>query len=317
MRVIRVSEFGPPEVLRVEEAPEPQAAQGEVVVAVEAAGVIYGDVIVRSGGYPFPLPYVPGLEVGGRVVALGPGADAALLGRLVVATTPRSSGGYAELARVAVADLHLVPDGLALHQAVAVFQAGGLAAGLLSAMRVRPRDTVLVTAAAGRVGSLLVQLAKAAGATVVGAAGGPAKTAAATAFGADAVVDYTEPGWAERVGGADVVLDAVGGDIGGQALAAVRGGGGRFGFYGFTSGTWTHFDPVTVASRGLTVVGAAGIAFAQPPAVQRAATASVLSAAAAGALTARIDTVRPLGEAPALHERLAARATIGATLLTP
>lgn len=218
---------------------------------------------------------------------------------------------------MAVADLHLVPDGLALHQAVAVFQAGGLAAGLLSAMRVRPRDTVLVTAAAGRVGSLLVQLAKAAGATVVGAMRRPAKTAAATAFGADAVVDYTEPGWAERVGGADVVLDAVGGDIGGQALAAVRGGGGRFGFYGFTSGTWTHFDPVTVASRGLTVVGAAGIAFAQPPAVQRAATASVLSAAAAGALTARIDTVRPLGEAPALHERLAARATIGATLLTP
>ncbi|UWE08605.1 zinc-binding dehydrogenase [Actinacidiphila bryophytorum] len=317
MRVIRVREFGPPDVLKVEDAPEPQPGAGEVVVAVEAAGVIYGDVIIRSGGYPFPLPYVPGLEVGGRVVDVGPDADRRLLGRRVVATTPGSSGGYAELARAATADLHTVPDGLSVQQAVAVFQAGGLAVGLLAAMRVAAGETVLITAAAGRIGSLLVQLAKSAGATVVAAAGGPAKTRAARALGADLALDYTEPGWAERVGGADVVLDAVGGDIGAQALTAARGGSGRFGFYGFTSGTWTRFDPVDVASRGLTLVGAAGIAFAQPPAAQRAATASALAAAASGQLAATIHSTHPLPAAPAAHTALASRATLGATLLTP
>ncbi|CAG7628913.1 zinc-binding dehydrogenase [Actinacidiphila bryophytorum] len=317
MRVIRVREFGPPDVLKVDDAPEPQPGAGEVVVAVEAAGVIYGDVIIRSGGYPFPLPYVPGLEVGGRVVDVGPDADRGLLGQRVVATTPGSSGGYAELARAATADLHTVPDGLSVQQAVAVFQAGGLAVGLLAAMRVAPGETVLITAAAGRIGSLLVQLAKSAGATVVAAAGGPVKTAAARALGADLALDYTRPGWAERVGGADVVLDAVGGDIGGQALTAARGGSGRFGFYGFTSGAWTHVDPVAVASRGLTVVGAAGIAFAQPPAAQRAATATALAAAAAGELAVTIHATRPLPEAAAAHTALAARATLGATLLTP
>jgi NADPH2:quinone reductase len=323
MRVIRVREFGPPAVLRVEDADDPQPEAGEVVVAVEAAGVIYGDLIVRSGGHPFPLPYVPGLEVGGRVIALGPGAGKGLLGRRVVATTPGSSGGYAESARARAANVHPVPDGLDLHTALAVFQAGGLAVGLLAAMRVRPEDTVLVTAAAGRIGSLLVQLAKAAGATVIGAAAGPAKTAAAGAFGADVTVDYADGTWSDRVRdatggrGADVVLDAVGGRTGAQALAAARDGHGRFGFYGFTSGEWTAFDPVTVARRGLTVVGAAGIAFAKPEADQYADAAHALAEAAAGRLAPRVHAVLPLAEAPRAHEALAARRTIGATLLVP
>ncbi|NUS14527.1 MAG: zinc-binding dehydrogenase, partial [Streptomyces sp.] len=282
MRVVQVREFGPPQVLEVEEADDPRPDAGEVVVAVEASGVLYGDVIIRSGRYPFPLPYVPGLEVGGRVVALGPEADPALLGRRVVATTPGSRGGYAEMARAAVSGVHAVPDALDLHHAVAVFQAGALAAGLLAAMRVVPGETVLVTAAAGRVGSLLVQLAKAAGATVVGAAAGAAKTAAAEAFGADRTVDYAEDGWAGRAGGTDVVLDAVGGAVAAQAMDTLRKGSGRFGYYGFTSGTWVDLDPHALATRGLTVVGAAGVAFARPAAEQYAAAAQALAEAAAG-----------------------------------
>lgn len=320
MRAVQVREFGPPEVLKVEDAEDPRPGEGEVLVAVEAAGVVYGDVIVRSGGYPFPLPYVPGLEVGGRVVAVGPDGDgsaAALLGRRVVAGTPGSRGGYAELARVAAGDVHLVPEGLDLHQAVAVFQAGALAVGLLAAMRVGPEDTLLVTAAAGRVGSLLVQLAKAAGATVVGAASGPAKTAAAARFGADRTVDYTERDWPALAGEVDVALDAVGGEVAEQALTALRRGSGRFGFYGFASGRWVDLDPLALSARGLTVTAAAGVAFAQPPAAQYAAAAHALAEAAAGRLTAHVHAVRPLSEAAEAHAELAARRTTGATLLVP
>ncbi|MFI0939362.1 zinc-binding dehydrogenase [Streptomyces sp. NPDC021020] len=317
MRAVQVRECGAPEVLRVVDVDDPRPAAGEVVVAVEAAGVIYGDVIVRSGGYPFPLPYVPGLEVGGRVVAVGPEGDTGLLGRRVVATTPGSQGGYAELARAAVADVHVLPEELELHKAVAVFQAGALAAGLLAAMRVEKGETVLVTAAAGRVGSLLVQLAKAAGATVVGAASGARKVRAAGEFGADRVVDYAQEGWAERAGATDVVLDAAGGELAAQAMGTLRKGSGRFGTYGFTSGSWVRLDAYELGMRGLTVVAAAGIAFARPAAEQYAAASRALAEAAAGRLTPRIHAVRPLSEAPAAHAELASRATVGATLLVP
>ncbi|MFB9838936.1 alcohol dehydrogenase catalytic domain-containing protein, partial [Actinoallomurus acaciae] len=197
MRVIGIREFGPPEVLGVDELPEPEPGAGQAVVAVEAASVIYGDVIVRSGRYPVPLPYVPGLEVGGEVVAVGPGTDRSLLGRRVVATTAGNSGGYAERALVPVAWTFPVPDELPSTTALTVFQAGAVASGMLAAMRVRDGETVLVTAAAGRIGSLLVQLARAGGATVIGAASA-GKLAAVEDFGADHAVDYGVGDWPDR-----------------------------------------------------------------------------------------------------------------------
>ncbi|MFI0899423.1 zinc-binding dehydrogenase [Streptomyces sp. NPDC020983] len=324
MRVVQVRRTGAPDVMRVEEAAEPRPGPGEVLVAVERAGVLYGDVLLRSGAYPRPLPYVPGLEVGGRVVALGPRVDPALLGTRVVATTVGSAGGYAERAVARAADVYPVPAGLALDHAVAVFQAGAVAVGLLSAMRVAAGESVLVTAAAGRIGSLLVQLARAAGAEpVVGAAGGPAKTAAARELGAHAAVDYDRQDWPEQVRkatggrGAAVVLDAVGGTIGAQALEAAADAGGRVGIYGFTSGTWTALDTMTLARRGLTVTGPLGITFAKPAAQQRADAEQALAAAAAGRLVPRIHAVRPLEEAAGAHAELAARHSVGALLLAP
>src|SRR5438067_1601326 len=99
------------------------------------AGVVYGDVIVRSGRYPLPLPWIPGLEVGGQVVAAGPDADESLLGKTVVATTAGQAGGYAERALATAAYTFPVPDGLALDVAVAVFQAAGHRAGLENGRR--------------------------------------------------------------------------------------------------------------------------------------------------------------------------------------
>ncbi|MBY8882116.1 zinc-binding dehydrogenase [Actinacidiphila acidipaludis] len=323
MRAVRVSTFGPPDVLRIEEAPEPAPAVGEVLVDVELAGVGYGDVIVRSGRYPFPRPYVPGLEVGGIVAAVGPGVDPALTGRRVVATTTGMTGGYAERALASAGDVHEVPRDLPLDRAVAVFQAGAVAVGLLSAIRLRRGETVLITAAAGRIGSLLVQRARSAGAgLVVAAVGSAEKAAAAREFGAHVVVDHRTEDWAEQVRaatggrGTDVTLDAVGDSVGAEALAATADGGGRFGLYGFTSGSWVELDAYQIGRRGISVVGALGIAFAKPHGERRADAAGALRAAAAGELAPRIHGTYALEDAAEAHTVLEKGGNIGALLLT-
>jgi NADPH2:quinone reductase len=323
MRVIRVRTYGQPEVLRLEEADEPIAAAEQVLVDVELAGVIYGDVIVRSGSYPLPLPWVPGTEVGGRVRQIGPGVDPSLLGALVVATTHENVGGYAELALANAVNVFVVPDGLALEQAIAVFQAGAVAAGLLAATKVQPGDRVLVTAAAGRIGSLLVQLTSAAGATAIAATTGADKLNAVAAAGAHHAVDYGAPDWAAQVcqatdgAGCDVVLDAVGGKIGQQAIDSAADGHGRIGIYGVASNTWTALDAAQIVQRGLTIIGALGVIFSKSPAEQRADAEHALALTAAGRLRPRIHAIHPLRRAADAHTELQQRRSIGAILLAP
>src|SRR6266567_1594385 len=176
MRIVQVHQFGPPEVLKIEEAEEPQAGPGQVVIKVSAAGVAFGDTIMRAGKYPFPLPFVPGFDVGGRVIQVGPGGDQSLLGEFVVARTNNNSGGYAEQAAVDATNVFRIPTELSVEQTAGVFLAGQTAVGLLKAMTIEPGEVVLITAAAGGVGSLMVQLARAVGAgTVIGAARGREK----------------------------------------------------------------------------------------------------------------------------------------------
>jgi NADPH2:quinone reductase len=323
MRIVRVREFGPPQVMRIEEAPAPHPAAGQAAIAVELAGAIYAETIVRSGRYPMPLPYEPGIEVGGRIVEVGPDIDPSLVGRRVVATTVGNTGGYAESALAEIGNVYHVPDGLPLERAIPVFQAGAVGIGILSAMRVRAGETVLVTAAAGRVGSLLVQLAKTTGARVIGAASSPEKLSAAGEFGADVTVDYSKPDWVTEVKdatggrGADVVLDAIGGTIGEHAVRAAANGSGRIGIYGFTSGAWTPLDAHEIGRRGLSVVGPLGITFAKSLAEQRADAEQALNAAVTGDLLPRIHAAYPLEEVREAHTELEQRRTIGAVLLTP
>ncbi|WP_227979870.1 zinc-binding dehydrogenase [Nocardia spumae] len=321
MRAVRVTEFGDPEVLVLADIADPAPAAGQVLVQVERAGVAFGDVIVRSGRYPLPLPWVPGLEVGGRVVGLGPGADPALLGRTVVATTAGRAGGYAELA-VAPADYTFpVPDGLDLEVALTVFQSGALARGLLTAMGLSSSDTVLVTAAAGRIGSMVVQTAKAAGARVIGVAG-TAKTAAVADFGADHALDYESGQWGARVRaltggrGVDLVLDAVGGEVAAQAISAAADGAGRIGLYGFASGDWAPVDAPTVSHRGLTVCGALGVVIRKSDAEQRADAEGALAAAVRGELKPRIHARVPLAAVATAHRELEQRLSVGAVVLS-
>lgn len=321
MRAVRVDEFGEPGVLVVRDVAEPVPAAGQVLVDVRMAGVIYGDVMVRSGVYPLPLPWIPGIEVAGRVVATGPDVDESLLGKTVVATTAGQAGGYAERAVVTAAYTFPVPEGLAVDTALAVFQAGALARGLLSAMRVEAGDSVLITAAAGRVGSLLVQWAKAAGATVIGAAS-RAKLDAVAEFGADHAVDYGADGWADQVReltggqGATVVLDAVGGDVAESAFGAAADGVGRIGLYGYASGRWPALDVPAITRRGLTLCGPLGMVFRKSDAEQREDAEQALTAAARGELTPRIHARFPLGKAACAHRELQDRKSVGAVVLT-
>ncbi|WP_019631587.1 zinc-binding dehydrogenase [Actinomadura atramentaria] len=323
MKVVRVSEYGSPDVLRLADAPEPEPSSGQVVVDVERAGVLYADTIIRSGRFPVELPYVAGFEVGGRVTAVGPDVDPSWLGRRVATAAHGDRGGYAERALADAADLHALPDGLGAEQAVAVLSAGALALGILDAMRVRPDDSLLVTAAGGRLGSLLVQFAKAAGvARVVGAASNAAKLAAAADAGADVTVDYSRPDWVERVqdatgGGADVVVDAVGGTIGEQALAAAATGRGRVGIYGFASGEWTPLDTMNLLARGLTVSGPIWNIVYGPADERHAVAEKALRAAADGTVTARVDATYALDEAAEAHRRIEDRSVVGALQLVP
>ena len=175
-------------------------------------------------------PYVPGTGVAGWVASIGEGVDPGWIGRRVVTDT--GDGGYAEQVVVPVESLIPVPDGLGLPEAAALHD-GRAALGLLRTTGVTAGEWVLVTAAGGGLGILLVQLAHAAGARVIGVARGKRKLDLALEMGAEVVLDAAEPGWPERAraatGGAgpDVVFDGVGGEVG-RAAFAITARGGRF-----------------------------------------------------------------------------------------
>ncbi|WP_326944246.1 zinc-binding dehydrogenase [Amycolatopsis sp. NBC_01307] len=311
MRVVWMREFGGPEVLVPGEAPDPVAGDGQVVVEVAFANITFVETQLRAGG-PGPfrpeLPIVPGNGVGGVISAVGPGVDPDLAGQRVVTSTG-GSGGYAERVAVDAAAVFPVPEGLALDAAVALLADGRTATGLIHATGVRPGDRVLVEAAAGGVGGLLVQLAKAAGASVVGAAGGPAKVAQVQ--GADVVVDYLRPDWTSTAGEVDVVFDGVGGAIGTAASGLLR-RGGRMAIYGLASGSWAEVSEVDAAARDVTLVRSLG-----GPEDMRTFTKSALTEAAEGRLTPVIGRRFPLAQASEAHAAMQSRTTVGKTLLVP
>ena len=258
MRAVVLSEFGPPEVLVGAEVADPVATPGRVVIDVEVASITFVETQVRAGRPPHPsmspqLPAILGNGVGGRVLAVGADVDPALVGTEVVSTTG-GSGGYAERAAAEASGLIAVPGGLELRDAVAVLADGRTAIGLMRAAKLRPGESALVEAAGGGVGTLLVQLARAAGANVVASARGEHKLELARELGAEATADYSEAGWADALGdGVDVVFDGVGGAVGQAAFALIR-PGGRFLPFGMASGEFAGISGEDGASREVTIV---------------------------------------------------------------
>jgi NADPH2:quinone reductase len=310
-----MSEFGTPGVLVPAVVPDPVAGPGQVVVEVAYAGITFVETQVRAGRSPNPamaprLPAVLGNGAGGVVAEVGEGVDPALLGSTVVTTTG-GSGGYAERVAVPAGGLIAVPDGLGLAEAVALLADGRTAVALVRTAAPRPGETVLVEAAAGGVGSLLVQLAAAAGARVIAAAGGPRKVEAAVELGAARGVDYTAPDWAERAGEqVDLVFDGVGGAVARAAFGLVR-RGGRFLAFGLASGAFAAITDEEAAERGVRVVRGVRVDPVEMAELSRAA----LAEAAAGRLRPVIGQTFPLERAADAHAAIEARATVGKTLL--
>ncbi|HEX8051378.1 MAG TPA: zinc-binding dehydrogenase [Thermoleophilaceae bacterium] len=315
MRAAVVRDFGGPEVLSVEAVPDPAADPGELVVEVEYAGITFVETQVRAGRPPNPamlphLPFVPGNGVAGRVAEVGEGADRGLLGRAVVTTTG-GSGGYAERVAVPAALPIEIPEGVSARDAVALLADGRTALALARVAAVEAGDVVLVEAAAGGVGSCLVQLARAAGATVVAGVGSVHKVPIARDLGAGRVVDYSRDGWEDEIrtelGGLDVVFDGVGGAIGASALTLLR-PGGRLCQYGMASGSFTN---VPAERRDVQVLRGTALT----PAESRELSIEALRLAAAGELSATVGQEYPLERAAAAHAAIEARSTIGKTLL--
>ena len=316
MLVVTLAEFGPPSVLTTAELPDPVPGPGQVIIEAAFANVTFVETQIRAGRPPNPamvpaLPAVLGNGTGGVVAMVGDGTDPALAGTRVVTSTG-GGGGYAQRCAVPAEGLIQVPGPLAVDAAVALLADGRTALALADAALLQPGETVLVEAAAGGVGSLLVQLAKRAGACVVALAGGPRKLAVAQELGADLAVDYREPGWAEAVrreaGPVDVVFDGVGGDAGRAAFDLLR-PSGRYAGFGMASGRFAEIP----AAGG---PGIARLSFGPiTPGRSADLTRRALDLAASGALHPVIGQRFPLDRAADAHAAIEGRATIGKTLL--
>jgi NADPH:quinone reductase len=321
MRAIRLHEFGPAANLVLDDLPDLTPATGQVRIAVEASGVHLMDTGLRRGEpgpIPAPdLPTIPGREVAGHVDLVGDGVDDSWLGRRVVAHLGMVPGGYAEQAVTAVGSLFPVPEDVSLPDAVAAVGTGRTAQGILELEPPAKDDVVLVPSAAGGLGWMLVQAARAAGAIVVAAAGGPARAAALDPLGADLVVDYADPGWAEvvraRFDGVTLVYDGVGGEVGRQALELLR-PGGRLVMFGFSAGEPTRFDSGDVVARGITVGWSLGPRMQALPGGIPGLAARALGRVGSGQWRPLVTTY-PLAQAARAHADLEQRRALGKVVL--
>lgn len=243
MRAIVCHQYGPPGDLAFEERPTPVAREGEVVIQTAAVGLGYVDALLVAGRYQVktPLPFVPGSEISGRVIAVGSGVDPAMMGTRVLALAPR--GALAEQVALPASACTEVPDSLSAAAAAGLIVNYCTALyGLRDCGNARAGEHLLVLGAGGGVGMAAIDIAKALDMTVIAAASSPDKRAAAAARGAHAVVDYSDPEWRSALPSligrkdVDVVWDPVGGEVSETALRCLA-PGGRHLVVGFAAGS--------------------------------------------------------------------------------
>jgi NADPH2:quinone reductase len=322
MKAIQVSQAGGPEVLTLVDAATPELKPNEALVQIKAAGVNFIDVYFREGRYPAPLPFINGQEAAGVIVEVGadvttfkPGERVAYVGRL---------GSYAELASVPVAQLVKIPDELDFDQAAAAMLQG-MTAHYLSrgSYPVKQGDTVLIHAAAGGVGLLLVQLAKHFGARVIATAGTDAKAQLARDAGAEEVIVYTQKDFETETRrltdgqGVHAVYDGVGKDTFEKDLKVLR-PRGYLVLFGGASGAVPPFDLMELTKHGSLFVTRPTLkdyTATREELEQRAN--EVLQMIVRGELKLRIHKRYPLAEAQQAHRDLEGRKTTGKLLLIP
>jgi NADPH2:quinone reductase len=321
VKAVRVHTFGGPEVLTHEDVDVPRPGSGEAQVKIAASGLNYLDVQYRIGRLKVPMPFVIGSEASGVVSDVGTGVTDVKVGdRVGYAMT---LGSYAEYAVVPAWKLVVLPPGLDMQVAAGVMLQGLTAHYLThSTFALKSGDTALVHAAAGGVGSVIVQVARIAGARVIATAGTDAKAELARQAGAHDVIVYTKHDFEAEVKrltdgrGVDVVYDSVGKDTFDKSLNCLR-PRGMLALFGFSSGMVPPFDPAVLGTKG-------SLFLTRPGLNQYMATRDELLSRmrdifewlANGTLKIRIGHVFPMAEARRAHEELEARRTTGKVLLT-
>jgi NADPH2:quinone reductase len=320
MRAIVVTANGGPDVLDLQDVPEPEPGPGEVLVDVEAIGVNYRDVYEREGlgSYSAPTPLVAGVELAGEVAAVGDGVHGVRVGDRVATVAAR--GAYAERALVDAAKTVPVPAELSAEQAAAVLLQGMTAQYLTTATyAIQPGDWAVVHAAAGGVGLLLTQIVKARGGNVLATTSTDEKAELARGAGADEVVRYDE--FAARAKelsgeGAAVVYDGVGISTFLHGFDALR-PRGLLVLYGAAAGAPEPLDLALLGRGSFAVTRPTLGHYTRTPEELRSRAEAVFAWVASGVLDVRVGAVYPLAEARRAHEELEGRRSTGKLLLLP
>lgn len=322
MKAIQIHEFGDSSALQMGDIAVPEPSEGQVRVKVEAAGLNFIDTYHRQGWYPVPLPFTPGVEATGVVDAVGDGVDGVAVGdRVAYCMSP---GNYAEYAITAAANTVPIPEGVSSQQAAAVLLQGMTAHYLThSTYELSADHTMLLHAAAGGTGQLVVQMAKMRGATVIGTCSTEEKAELVRAAGGDHAILYTEQDFAEEVqritdgAGCDVVYDSVGKTTFDKSLTCLK-PRGLLALFGQASGPVEPFDIQRLNQHGslyLTRPSLGNYIATRDELLGRAN--DLFNWIAAGKLNVRIDNTFPLAEAGAAHDYLEGRNTKGKVLLIP
>ncbi|MGE5819955.1 MAG: quinone oxidoreductase family protein [Deltaproteobacteria bacterium] len=329
MKAVRVHELGGPEVLTYEEVSDPVPQANEALVRIEAAGVNYLDVYYRSGFHwgghrGRPLPYIPGAEAAGTVVALGANVTGLSVGDRVAYGISNGCGSYAEIFAVPTWHLYKLPDSIDYETAAAAMLQGMTAHYLThSTYNVKPSDTVLVHAAAGGTGLLLVQLAKMRGARVFGTVSSAEKAALAKQAGADATINYVHYDFVAEVrrltggAGVNVVYDSVGKATYEKSLDSLA-PLGMLVIFGQASGPVPPFDTAILNAKG-------SLSLARPSLTHNVTSHADVERRAgdlfrwieAGNLKVKIGKRFNLADAAEAHRALESRKTFGKILLIP
>lgn len=323
LRVV-CTEFGDPELLTVVEEPTPAPGPGEVLIEVGAAGVSFVDGLIVRGGYQVkpPLPFTPGSAVAGRVVAVGEDVDSCPVGTAVAASVT-GFGGFTSHVTVPAPLAVPLPAGVDASVAACAMESyATLVFAVTRRVTIEPGEQVVVLGAGGGIGLAAVDVARSLGARVVAVASSEEKRAAAKAAGAEVTIDYTDLKDAIRAatdGGADVVIDPVGGPAAESSLRALR-AGGRFCVLGFASGEIPRLPANIVLLRNRSVIGVDWGDWAREvggPEGNAALLADVLGRIGRDELHPPRPSTAPLDEAGAVLRLYAERRVTGKYVLVP
>lgn len=322
MKAVLCKEFGPPSSLVVEDIAPPKLGAGEVRVAIHAAGVNFPDTLIIKGAYQNkpPFPFVPGMEAAGVVTEIAPGVKTAKVGDRVMAST--GIGAFAEECAVAETSVHVIPDSMDFVSAAAFpVTYGTTYHALVDRGQLKSGEWLVVHGAGGGVGLSAVEVGKLLGARVIATAGSAEKLETARQYGAEALINYRNESIRDRVkeitgdAGADVIYDAVGGDVFDQSLRCIA-WNGRLLVIGFASGRIPTVPANLLLLKGFSVVGVFWGSFTKhDPERNRSNFRALLEWVAQGKIRPHVSATWPLEGVPEAMQALLDRRITGKAVI--